>query len=189
MSLVDQNLLVLQQVKSFLANDFDILDAGGSPVATIHTEGSALSRMFRGNRELAVLENGRPVLRITDEVNVFSRDSYTVADGSGATLATLTKLFTFATKKIQADLNDGTVLLCTGSLFARSFTISRGDAVAARIERRMSGVAEALMGHDRYALSMDPSLPPSYRGAIIGTVIAIDLIRAKEAAAASSSGS
>ncbi|AFV90692.1 hypothetical protein PACID_29270 [Acidipropionibacterium acidipropionici ATCC 4875] len=187
MSLVDQNVLVLQQVRSFLTNDFDILDADGSPVATIHTEGSALSRMFRGNRELTVLEDGRPVLRITDEVNILSRDSYTVADGSGATLATLTKLFTFATRKIQADLADGTSLLCTGSLFGRSFTISRGDAVAARIERRMPGVADALMGRDRYALSMDPSLPPSYRGAIIGTVIAIDLIRAKEDAASSGS--
>lgn len=187
MPLVDQNVLVLQQVRNFLNNDFDILDAGGSPVATIHTEGSALSRMFRGSRDLTVLENGLPVLRIADEANFFSRDSYTVADGSGAPLATLTKLFTFTSRKIQIDLGDGVSMLCTGSLFSRSFTISRGDAVAARIERRMPGLAASLMGHDRYALSMDPALPPTYRGAIIGTVIAIDLIRAKEEAASSSS--
>lgn len=187
MSLVDQNVLVLQQVRSFLTNDFDILDAEGSPVATIHTEGSTLSRMFRGSRELTVLENDQPVLRITDEVNIFSRDTYTVADGSGAPLATLTRLFTFASKKIQVDLSDGVSLLCTGSLFSRSFTIARGDAVAARIERRMPGIAEALMGHDRYALSMDPTLPPIYRGAIIGTVIAIDLMSAKDQAASSGS--
>lgn len=189
MPLVDENTLILQQVKSLLSNDFDILNTDGSPIATIHTEGSAMSRMFLGSRELTVLEEGRPVLRIADPANFMSRDSYTVSDGAGAQLAVLTKEFALFTTKVGIQLSDGTVLNCNGSLFGYDFTISQGERIAARISRQMPGIAHALMGHDRYVLSMDAALSPTYRGALIGTVIAIDLIRAKQAARASSSGS
>lgn len=46
MALVDQNVLVLQQIRSFLANDFAICDTGGRQLASIHTEGSTMSRLF-----------------------------------------------------------------------------------------------------------------------------------------------
>lgn len=189
MPLVDENTLILQQVKSLLRDDFDILDADGSPIATIHTEGSAMSRMFLGSRELTVLEDGRPVLRISDPANFMSRDSYTVSDGAGARLAVLTKEFALFTTRVGIQLSDGTVLNCKGSLFGYDFAIRHNERIAARISRQMPGIAHALMGHDRYVLSMDDALPPAYRGTLIGTVIAIDLIHAKQTARANSGGS
>jgi uncharacterized protein YxjI len=180
MALVNQNILVLQQIRSFLSNDFAILDDQGRQVAAIHTEGSALSRMFAGSRELTVLENGNPVLRISDPPNLLARDTFTVQDGNGYPIARITKEFSFLTRRMRIELADGSQLLCEGRLFSLDFTITQGDAVAARVARRMPGVADVLLGHDRYLLSLAPDLPPLHRGAMIGAVIVIDLLRAKE---------
>lgn len=180
MALVDQNVLVLQQIRSFLANDFAICDTGGRQLASIHTEGSTMSRLFAGSRELTVLENGSPVLQLSDTVNVLSRDTFTVSDGNGVPMATITKEFSVLSRKLRVELSDGSVLQCAGSLFGLEFTISQGQAVAARVARRMAGLSSALMGGDRYLLQLVPDLPPLHRGAMIGTVVTIDLIRAKE---------
>ncbi|WP_257476824.1 LURP-one-related/scramblase family protein [Acidipropionibacterium jensenii] len=180
MALVDQNVLILQQIRSFLRNDFAILDASGAQIASIHTEGSGASRALAGARDLTVLENGYPVLRISDPPNLFSRDTYTVSDGNGLSMATITKEFSVLSRKLRVELSDGSVLQCAGSLFGLEFTISQGQAVAARVARRMPGLSAALMGHDRYLLQLAPDLPPLHRGAMIGTVVTIDLIRAKE---------
>ncbi len=186
MALVDQNVLILQQIRSFLRNDFAILDASGAQIASIHTEGSGASRALVGARDLTVVENGYPVLRISDPPNLFSRDTYTVSDGNGLSMATITKEFSLLSRSMRVELSDGSVLQCTGSVFRRDFTISQGPAVAARVTRAMVGLSQALMGHDRYVLELAPDLPPLHRGAMIGTVIAIDLIRVKESRSHSS---
>ena len=67
-----------------------------------------------------------------------------------------------------------------------NITSNRSGNVVAQASRERVGFAEALRGHDRYVLHV-PSLSPELRLAILGTVVALDMMRAKEEAAAASS--
>lgn len=178
-SLLDHDTLVMQQTTGFMSNDFDILDAQGSTVGKVETTGSTGSRLFMGNRSFDVADrDGTPLLHLDDVVNV-GRDTYelTYPDGSG--LATVTKRITFLRTKIQISLVGGPELELRGNALDFDFQVFAGETVAATVSRQWGGVSRGLLGHSRYAVALDPAAPRHVRLAIIGGLIALDLIRAK----------
>lgn len=180
MGILTTDVIVLQQIRSFLSNDFAIHDTAGSPVGRIVTEGSTGSRMFMGTRALAVVDgDGSLLLRVTDVVN-FGLDRFEVHDGYGRQVAVLVKEFTLFTKSVRIELGTGAVLRVTGSLFDREFTVDGPGGQAATVSRSWPGVAEALLGRESYALVFASALPVPEKLGTIGAVIALDLIRAKE---------
>ncbi len=172
MSLFEQNVLVLDQVRNLTGGDCTILNVDGSPAATIRLEDSAVSRLFRGSRDMTITENGRPVLQITD--------GRVVTDAAGTELAVLTSHNGLFTTKITVQMGDGAIFECEGPLAGQDFTVTMGERVAARIAGQMQGVPYNLMGRGRYVLSLDPALPPAYRGAMIGAAVAIDILHDKQ---------
>lgn len=76
--LLSHNSIVIQQIRNFMADDFDILDTEGNCIGKIETTGSTLSRMFMGSRRLTVSEpDGTPVFVITDPTDL-ALDRYEV---------------------------------------------------------------------------------------------------------------
>ena len=76
--LLSHNSIVIQQIRNFMADDFDILDTEGNCIGKIETTGGTLSRMFMGSRRLTVSEpDGTPVFVITDPAD-FALDHYEV---------------------------------------------------------------------------------------------------------------
>ena len=72
-----------------------------------------------------------------------------------------------------------------GDVIDREFTVvneNSGETVA-QVSRERTGVIEAFFGrnHDRYALHYPDSTAPDLRLAILGSMIALDLMRAKDA--------
>lgn len=170
---------MMRQITTFLSNDFDILDEHGGVVGRVATAGTVSSRMFRGNRNLTVTEvDGRPVVSLEDTMN-FGRDTFELADAQGRPLAHLRKRFTFLKQRMDMHLADGAVVELHGSVFDFNFEFRLGELVPARVTREWSGLGNALLGRSRYLLNFDPEAPPHIRAAILGGVIALDLIRAK----------
>lgn len=132
MSLFEQNVLVLDQVRNLTGGDCTILNVDGSPAATIRLEDSAVSRLFRGSRDMTITENGRPVLQITD--------GRVVTDAAGTELAVLTSHNGLFTTKITVQMGDGAIFECEGPLAGQDFTVTMGERVAARIAGQMQGV-------------------------------------------------
>lgn len=76
--LLSHHTIVIQQIRNFMADDFDILDTEGHCIGKIETTGGTLSRMFMGSRRLTVSEpDGTPVFVITDPTD-FALDRYEV---------------------------------------------------------------------------------------------------------------
>lgn len=184
---MDAQQLVIDQVTSVFRNDFDVYE-NNEVVGHITTEGGLASRLFAGNREFTVTEfDGTPVLRLMDVLNL-GRDTYEIADGTGAYLGTIRREITFLRKRITFIPADGGLPLeVHGSFWDYDYSIEVNREEMATISQRWAGLARALMGGQRYAVTFAHTSDPRLRQVILGVVIAIDLMKAKDRRSAASS--
>lgn len=188
MGLLDQDVLVIDQVTSFMSNDFAIHDETGQVVGQIQTEGGLGSRMVMGNRRFTVVDSdGSVLLQIHDTPNI-GRDKFELSDASGAAIGRLVKQFTLFGKKLSLQL-PGSEMQLAGRLFDFNFEVTADSTTIATISRSWPGLAGGLLGRSRFVVAFAPPATPEMRRGIIGAVVAVDLIRAKEERAAASSSS
>jgi hypothetical protein len=190
-SLLNHDLLVVQQTRAGASTEFNIEDAQGALIGLVScTQKSGVRQFFGGAREFDLLEaDGTRLAHLSDDRKIW-RDTYTLLRADGSQLATVSKQAKLFSRRITTTLTTGEELLVEskGSFSDRELNITsnRSGNVVAQASRERVGFAEALRGHDRYVLHV-PSLSPELRLAILGTVVALDMMRAKEEAAAASS--
>lgn len=178
--LTDSDVLLIDQVTAFFHDDFAISDAQGIPVGQIRTEGELGMRLLAGNREFRVLDaDGGTALRVVDTMD-FGLDTFAVTGPDGTPLATVVKAFTFFTPRLTVVLADGTELAVRGDVFSFDYQIDGPSGRVATVARRWPSIGEAFLGHDRYVLAFEPTTSAAGRAALIGTTIALDLIRDKQ---------
>ena len=186
--LLNQDLLILQQFRSGFSPEFDILDDQGRVVGMVAgTEGGA-RRFFLGPREFDVLDaDGRRLAHISD-IRDFWRDTYEIVRGDGSMLATVTRKLGFFSHRFSIELGTGEVFMVEGDFFSREFNVVDADdeEIVAQASRERAGFVKAFLGHDRYALYYPVDTSPDRRLAILGGMIALDLMRAKDASSAAS---
>lgn len=180
MGILTTDAIVMDQVRSFLSSDFGIHDLGGQPIGRIATEGSAASRMFMGNRQLAVVDGDNSLLLRVNDIPNLGLDRFEVHDGWDQPLAQIVKEFTFLKKSLRIELVTGPVLRLEGSIFDREFTVTGPGGLAATASRSWPGVAQAFLGRERYVLGFVPQVPVPEKLGTIGAVLALDMIRAKQ---------
>jgi hypothetical protein len=190
-SLLNHDLLVVQQTRAGASTEFSIEDAQGALIGLIScTQKSGVRQFFGGAREFDLLEaDGTRLAHLSDDRKIW-RDTYTLLRADGSQLATVSKQAKLFSRRITTTLTTGEELLVEskGSFSDRELNITsnRSGNVVAQASRERVGFAEALRGHDRYVLHV-PSLSPELRLTILGTVVALDMMRAKEETAAASS--
>lgn len=178
--LLDTDVLIVKQVTAWMRSDFAILDADGTPVGDIRTEGGLGSRFWMGVRELSVVDaDGTPALQVYDEVN-FGLDTFTVSRPDGSQLAHVVKEFSFFRPRLSAVLGDGTELDIRGDFFDFDYEMDAPDGRVAQVSRQWPTISEVFLDRDRYVLALGPQATPDRRLAVIGTTIILDLLRAKE---------
>lgn len=179
--LLDHDTLVMQQITGFMSNDFDILDGTGEQVAGhVTTTGSGLSRFFAGSRSLDVTDaDGTPLLHVEDPPGI-GFDRFELSAPDGTPLATLTSKFSFFSTRVGMTMADGAELELQGDPLGLDFTFAMQGARAAQVGRQWAGLSRGFLGHSRYVLSIDPTVPAPLRLAIIGGCIVLDLIRQKK---------
>ena len=105
--------------------------------------------------------------------------------GDGSVLATIARKMGFFSRKFSITLTSGEELAVKGDVIDREFTVvnANSEEAVAQVSRERTGVIEAFFGrdHDRYALHYPDSTSPDLRLAILGSMIALDLMRAKDA--------
>ena len=193
--LLSHNSIVIQQIRNFMADDFDILDTEGDCIGKIETTGGTLSRMFMGSRRLTVSEpDGTPAFVITDPTD-FTLDRYEVYyPGSQATdsegkqqggaessrlLATIQQKFAFFQRKLEISIPGFVNCEVDGDVWHYDATFMINDIKVAQMSRKWSGFTNFLSGNERYMLQLKDDLPPELRAAIIGAAIALDLMAKK----------
>ena len=193
--LLSHNSIVIQQIRNFMADDFDILDTEGNCIGKIETTGGTLSRMFMGSRRLTVSEpDGTPVFVITDPTD-FALDRHEVyypdpqvtdaegkqQGGAGAPrlLATIQQKFAFFKRKLEISIPGFANCSVDGDPWHYDATFMINDIKVAQMSRKWSGFANLLSGNERYVLQLKDDLPPQLRAAIIGAAIVLDLMAKK----------
>ena len=172
--LLNQDLLILQQFRSGFSPEFDILDDQGRVVGMVAgTEGGARSRLAH-----------------LSDVRDFWRDTYEIVRGDGSMLATVARKVAFFSRRFSIALSTGEEFMVEGNFFDREFNVvnTNGGGAVAQVSRERAGFAKAFLGHDRYALYYPPGTSPDRRLAILGSMIALDLMRAKDAQSAANNG-
>ena len=179
MAIFDPDILVFQQTKNFVKNDFAIYDTAGVQVAHVETGGSTLGRMLAGSRHLTVFDGpGNPVLQVKD-IMTLGRERMDILDGAGNPFATLVKRIAFFRTRITLEYR-GEELELDGNLWGFDFQISGPGGVIGTVSRQWSGMGNALLGMSSYALVLAPNIDPGHRLAAVGAVLALDLIREKK---------
>ncbi|MDN5693224.1 MAG: hypothetical protein L0G62_05435 [Micrococcaceae bacterium] len=175
------DVLTLQQVTSFMSNDMQVTGPDGQTVATVVTTGGGLGRMLLGSRTFDVVdgEDGRVLFRLADPAT-FGRDRYAIVDADGLPLANLVREFALFRTSVSVEVVDGTRFAVTGNLWDLDYAMTVGQVPIARATAAFGGFMNALAGRSRYELRLDPGTPPVVRCAVLGTAIALDLIRAKD---------
>lgn len=179
--LAHTDVLHMQQTTSFMSNDFEVTDAQERPVLRVRTTGSGASRFFMGNRSFVIedAETGRTLFGFEDVVT-WGRDRMSMVDAEGLPLARLRREHAFLSTKVSCQVVDGTEFEIVGNAWGKAYQVhARGVQIAA-VERRWAGLSRGLMGHSRYEVTLDPSMPPIVRCAVVGTVLGLDLMRAKD---------
>ena len=183
--LLNQDLLILQQFRSGFSPEFDILDDQEQVVGMVGGTESGARRFFLGPREFDVLDADGSLLAHVSDVRDFWRDTYEIVRGDGSVLATIARKMGFFSRKFSITLTSGEELTVKGDVIDREFTVvnANSDETVAQVSRERTGVIEAFFGrdHDRYALHYPDSTSPDLRLAILGSMIALDLMRAKDA--------
>lgn len=178
--LLTETSLVVQQTSSFMSNDFEIQDAAGQVLARVLTTGSMGSRLLKGDRTFDLVdEQGTLLLQIKDPMD-FGFDRYELFNPDGSLLATVRKQFSLLKKRLSIEL-PGLTLELAGSIFEYDFQIRSGDHVAATVAREWGGLRAGLTGKSRYSVTVDEQAPEPIRLAMLGALVALDLIRAKDA--------
>lgn len=170
----------MQQTTGFMSNDFEILDGTGEQVAGhVTTTGSGLARWFTGSRSLDVSDaDGTPLLHVDDPPGI-GFDRFELSAPDGTPVAELRSRFSVFSTKVGMTLADGAELELHGDMLGLDYEFRYGEAVAARAAREWVGLSRGFLGHSRYVLGFDPTVPPPLRLAIVGGCIVLDLIRAK----------
>lgn len=172
--------LIVQQVSSFLTNNFEIYNPQGEVVLKINTEGSLGSRLVKGDRRFTLVDaSDTPVMQVRDPMN-FVRDTFEITDSDGTPIAHVRKRFTFFNKRMDIELAGGSVIEMHGNFLGFDFEFRMGDRIPAKVSRKWSGAAKGLLGRSTYAVIFDEQVPEDIRKVIIGGMVALDLIRAKE---------
>lgn len=178
--LLTHDTLVMQQVTGFMSNDFDILDEHGSTIGRITTTGGAGQRFVLGNRSFDVCEVDGTVLVHVEDPMDFGFDTYAVQDATGAPIATIRKRFSFLRRRVDIEVAAGPTFELIGNAFGFEFTMSIGGQEVVQVARYWAGIGRGLLGHSRYVAVLNPNMPPRERLAVIGGLIALDLMRAKD---------
>lgn len=193
--LLAHNSIVIQQIRNFMADDFDILDTEGNCIGKIETTSGTLSRMFMGSRRLTVSEpDGTPVFVITDPTDlaldryeVYYPDPHATDTGgkqqggaeSSHLLATIQQKFAFFKRRLEISIPGFANCEVDGDVWHYDATFMINDVRVAQMSRKWSGFANLLSGNERYVLQLKDDLPPQLRAAIIGAAIALDLMAKK----------
>ncbi|MGL5808946.1 MAG: LURP-one-related/scramblase family protein [Nocardioides sp.] len=179
-SLSNAPLVVVDQVTSFLSNNFVIANDEGWQIGEILTSGSLGSRFLLGSRQLTVMDRDGAFVFIDDVVNL-GLDTYQAYDGKGERVGTIVKRFTFFSLKLSVSDATGAALAVAGDLMSRHFEVtdSAGQSIA-RVARSFPGLAEMLLGRNRYAVAFARQATTDQRRLVLGCTVAIDLIRAKQ---------
>ncbi|MGC5628640.1 LURP-one-related/scramblase family protein [Georgenia sp. Z1344] len=172
-SLVDQDVVVMHQVTSFLSNDFDILDEHDRAVGRVLTTGSGF---WGGSRTFEVADADGTVLMHVEDTRDWGRDRYVLTDGAGSALAHVVQRSAFFATKVEIEVTDGGLLELHGSFWDFDFEVVDGGTRVARVSRSSAGF---LSGKDRYVVELEDRAGPRERLAVIGATIALDLIRGK----------
>ena len=188
--LLHQDLLILQQFRNGFSPEFNILDNREQVVGMVGGTESGARRFFLGPREFDVLDaDGRRLAHVSD-VRDFWRDTYEIVRGDGSMLATVTRKMAFFSRRFSIALSTGEEFMVEGNFFDREFNVvnANGGGAVAQVSRERAGFAKAFLGHDRYALYYPPGTSPDRRLAILGSMISLDLMRAKDARSAANNG-
>ena len=178
----------MQQFRNGLSPEFDILDDQEQVVGMVGGTESGARRFFLGPREFDVLDADGRLLAHVSDVRDFWRDTYEIARGDGSVLATIARKMGFFSHRFSIALSTGEVFMVEGDFFGREFSVVDADdeEIVAQVSRERAGFVKALLGHDRYALYYPAGTSPDRRLAILGGMIALDLMRAKDANSAAS---
>ena len=188
--LLSHNNIVIQQIRNFMADDFDILDTEGNCIGKIETTGGTLSRMFMGSRRLTVSEpDGTPVFVdfALDRYEVYYPDPQATShEGkqqggaeSSRLLATIQQKFAFFKRRLEISIPGFANCEVDGDVWHYDATFNINDVEVAQMSRKWSGFTNMLTGNERYMLQLKDDLPPQLRAAIIGAAIALDLMAKK----------
>lgn len=179
MSILNHNVLVFQQTKNFSKNDFAIFDAQGTQVAHVETGGSTLGRMVGGARELTVYDGpGRPLLQVKDTMTI-GRERMSFLDPQGDTIGGLVKRLAFFKTRLTLEVQ-GEELDLEGNVFGFDFEINGPGGTLGSVSREWSGAMNAFRGMSTYSLRLAEHATATQRLAVLGGVLALDLIREKE---------
>lgn len=179
-SLLTSNTLVVQQTRSFMSNDFEMQSQDGRVLGRVLTTGSTAGRLLKGSRTFDLVDDrGNLLIKIVDPFD-FGLDRYELQNPDGSVFAHVQKQFSFMRKRLTIEL-PGLTLELEGSLFEYDFNITVNGHVAARVAREWGGLVAGLRGKSRYGVNFDPGAPEPVRLAILGGLVALDLIRAKDA--------
>lgn len=180
MSLLDLDTLVVDQITSFMSNDFAIRDVAGREVGQVVTRGSALERMLAGSRQLDILDgDGTVLLQVDDQPN-FGRDRMYLLDADGREVGEVVKQFTFFSKWLTTTLSNGDTYDLQGQLFEYDFQVKGPTGLVATVARDHAGIGAWFLGHNRYVVQFAALLPDHTKASVLGTIVALDLMRAKE---------
>ena len=180
--LLTTDLLVVSPVASVVgSNDSSITAGDGTLLGRIISQQGPANGPIPGKTHFSIQDvaTGAVVARVA-KVSSFGVGTYEVRTVDDTVLATIGLKLRFVKLVLSITGADGTPLTIDGSFRGRQFDLSGLPGPVARISRPHAGLGNWTLGNERYVLAFARDVPTESRQAMLGVVVAVDLIRAME---------
>ena len=187
-SIAERDLLVMQQIRPSISDEFTIEDADGNIVGNIISTDSTQPRSSKSPCKFDVVDaDGSVVIHVSVMQN-FGRDAYSVNHPDGALLAGVKERYACFVREMSIEPVDEAPMTLHGSFLDRQFKVKSadGDALVASSAHEKPGHTIGPAGRGRYALTFETGASEIQRLAVLGGMVALDLMDQKAAASANS---
>lgn len=176
--LLTHDRLLVRQTVSIATPAFDVLTPDETLLGAVETTSSDAKILTLGARDFEI-RCGDEVLALLKDPLSAMLDDYTLYWPDGRMLAAIDQEWKLFGTRMAIDVEGGERLRIDGAPMSFDFDVLRDERVVARVRRDMPSVGTWIMRLDEYSVDFEPDVPPVYRLAILGTIVAIDRLLAK----------
>ena len=177
-NLLDKHTIVMQQTRTMLVSDYDILDVAGNPIATVATTVAGAEGSFTGPKEFVIVDASGPLCILIDPPDL-GADRFEAFHPNGAPLARIIQQLRFFTTAVSIEVAGGSVMEIIGNFLDCTFEIRSGGLPVAHATRDAPQIEDWVLAKDRYLVHLDPNMPPNYRLALVSGLVALNQLREK----------
>lgn len=176
--LLTHDQLLVRQTVSIATPAFAIHAPDETLLGAVETVSSDAKILTLGPRDFEIRCGDEVLAYLVDPLSAFL-DHYEILWPDGRPLAVVEQQWKLFGTRVDVAVEGGVRLRIDGAPMSFDFDVLLGERIVGSVRRDMPTIGKWVMRLDEYTVGFEPDVPPVYRLAVLGAIVAIDRVLAK----------